>query len=309
MGSLKSLFWKQSLYQIITTALLVCFQTIDANCIITYEMEVLIPEFETITQDKEVITSQENAFSITVLSDVTVLHRGMLEITPETPYFRLDAHNLEKIEIRTFDNQNITEIISLNGNKLTVIASGTFKNMKIRILDLGCNKITHVEENAITDMPNLEEILLAQNKIVQLHANSFVNIQKMWILDMQFNELRELGEQWFSFMNKEEALEIVLGYNKIEKIHPKTFDRLSIWYMDLSHNNLNELPGEIFTGSLDELMLNNNTLEHLPDSFFQQNNLKRLNIRDNPLKCGTLEKLKMFAEKNMVIMEYDNRYC
>ena len=103
MGSLKSLFWKQSLYQIITTALLVCFQTIDANCIITYEMEVLIPEFETITQDKEVITSQPNAFSITVLSDVPVLHRGMPEITPETPYFRLYAHNLEKIEVGTFD--------------------------------------------------------------------------------------------------------------------------------------------------------------------------------------------------------------
>lgn len=181
--------------------------------------------------------------------------------------------------------------------------------MKIRILDLGCNKITHVEENAITDMPNLQEILLAQNKIVELHANSFVNAPKMWILDMQFNELRELGEQWFGFMNKEEGLEIVLGFNKIEKIHPKTFDRLSIWNIDLSHNKLNELPGEIFTGTLAELMLNNNTLEHLPDSFFQQNNLKRLNIRDNPLKCGTLQKLKMFAEKDMVIVEYDNRYC
>ncbi|KAJ3645322.1 hypothetical protein Zmor_022988 [Zophobas morio] len=114
-------------------------------------------------------------------------------------------------------------------------------------------------------------------------------------------------------MNKEEGLELtltlLLGYSEIEKIHPKTFDGLSIGYMDLSHNKLNELPGEIFTGTLAELMLNNNTLEHLPDSFFQQNNLKRLNIHDNPLKCGTLQKLKKFAEKNFVIMEYDNRYC
>ncbi|KAJ3645513.1 hypothetical protein Zmor_023163 [Zophobas morio] len=181
--------------------------------------------------------------------------------------------------------------------------------MIIRILDLGYNEITHVEKNAITDMPNLEQILLSRNKIVKFHANSFVNTPKIWILDLRYNELCELGEKWFSCMKKEEPLIIELGHNNIEKIHPRTFDGISIWYMDLSHNKLNEVPGEMFTGSLAELKLTNNTLEHLPDSFFQQKDLKGLNIGDNPLQCGTLQKLKKFAETNGAIIEYDNQKC
>ncbi|XP_063915624.1 asporin-like [Zophobas morio] len=309
MATLKSLFWKHTLYRIFITNLLVSFQKIDANYLIKYEVTVNPPEFETTIHNKEVITTQLNASSITVLSDLPILRKGMLEITPETLHFRLTEHSLEKIEIGAFDNQNITETISLNSNKLTVIASTTFKNLKIRVLDLDYNEITHVEENAITDMPNLVQVLLSRNRIVKFHANSFVNTPNVWELDMQYNELGELGEKWFSFMKKEEALVILLGYNNIEKIHPKTFDGISIWTLALSHNKLNEVPGEIFTGNLVELMLNNNALEDLPDTFFQQRNLRRLSIGYNPLNCGTLQKLKMLAEGNILLTMYNNQYC
>ena len=300
-----------SLYQIFTTILLVCFQTIAANSEIKYELKVTTPvyTYETSILNKEVITSAEKAFSITVLSDVPVLRKGMLEITPETYYFWLDGRNLEKIEPGTFDNQNITEEIRLESNKLTVVASGTFKNLKIKKLDLAYNQITHVEENAITDLPNLVEVHLSRNKIAKFHDNSFVNTPSMWSLDMFQNELGELGERWFSFMTKEKPVIMGFGDNNIEKIHPKTFDGISIWYLNLSGNKLSQVPGEIFTGSLIDLMLNNNTLEDLPDSFFQQKNLTRLDISNNPLKCGTVQKLKKLAEENRTSMKYNNQNC
>ncbi|XP_063915623.1 leucine-rich repeat-containing protein 15-like [Zophobas morio] len=237
--------------------------------------EVNTPECGTLIQNEEVITTQVDSAYINILSDITVLRKGMLELAEETYTFRLADHNLEKIEIGAFDNQN----------KITFVASGTFKNLKIAILVLSYNEITHIEENAITDMPNLTVVHLHRNKIVKFHDNSFVNTPKICFFDIQYNELRELGEKWFSFMEKEEALVLQLGWNNIEKIHPKTFDGISIRSLDLSHNKLNEVPEEIFTESLTELSLNNNTLEDLPDAFFQLKNLTALDISGNSLKC------------------------
>ena len=308
MATLNSLFWKYSLYQILITTLLV-FRATAVNCLIKYELKAITPENEAIIHKEEVIAIQVNAFSITLLSDVTVLRKSMLLITSELLYLQLDGHNIEEIETGAFDNQNITELISLNNNKLTAIVSGTFRNMEVRAIDLNHNEITHVEENAITDMPNLIQIILCRNKIVKFHGNSFVNTPQMLIVYLQHNELGELGEKSFSFLKKKKAGFVELQYNKIEKIHPKVFEESRIWYLDLSHNKLNEVPEEMFTESLVELKLNNNTLEDLPSSFFQKKNLKVLDISDNPLKCGTLQKLKKFARENSLAIKYDNQNC
>ncbi|KAJ3645318.1 hypothetical protein Zmor_022984 [Zophobas morio] len=306
MPFLKYLFWKHSLFHILFTTLLVCFQTIDVKCLIKYEVNT--PECGTLIQNEEVITTQVDSAYINILSDITVLRKGMLELAEETYTFKLADHNLEKIEIGAFDNQNITGIIDLDGNKLTVVASGTFKNLKIAILVLSYNEITHIEENAITDMPNLTVVHLHRNKIVKFHDNSFFNTPKIWFFDIQYNELSELDEKWFSFMEKEEALVLQLGWSNIE-IHPRTFDGISIRSLDLSYNKLNEYPGEIFTESLTELLLNNNTLEDLPDAFFHLKNLTALDISGNSLKCGTLQTLKKFAEENSLFIKYDNQNC
>ncbi|KAJ3645314.1 hypothetical protein Zmor_022980 [Zophobas morio] len=245
MATLKSLSSKHILF----STLLVCFQIIEANSQIKYQLELATSGYvyEANILNKEVITSVEKAFTVRVLSDVPVLLKGMLEITPETYYFCLQRHNLEKIEVGAFDNQNITRQILLDGNKLTVVASGTFKNLKIKKLNLADNQITHVEENAITNLPNLVEVHLSQNKIVKFHDNSFVKTPNMAVLNMFQNELGELGERWFSFMTKEKPVTRRFGDNNIGKIHPKAFDGISVSYMELSGNKLSQVPGEIFT--------------------------------------------------------------
>ncbi|KAJ3645315.1 hypothetical protein Zmor_022981 [Zophobas morio] len=296
-----------SLYEVLTATLLVYFQTIVTNAEIKYELDFYTKQ--TIIHSKELITSTERTPSIKVLSDVTVLRKGMLEISAETYEFWIENRNLEKIEVGAFDNQNITYLISLESNKLTVIASGTFKNLKIRTLDLSLNKITRVEENAITDMPNLKEVFLSYNKIVKFNENSFVNTPKLWVLDVQYNEFAELSEKGFTFRKKDKAVILSFDHNNIEKIHAETFDGITVGSLDLSHNKLNQVPAEIFTGSLVELMLNNNTVEDLPDTFFQQKKLKEVDVSDNPLTCGTVQKLRKLAEENSMTIKYDRLNC
>jgi Leucine-rich repeat (LRR) protein len=255
-------------------------------------------EYERSNHSEDVVTSKKNAFSITVLSDVPVLRQGMLDIGPDTYYFWMDGRKLEELEPGVFDNQNITEEIRLERNELTVIKTGTFKNLKIKKLDLAYNKITHVEEKAISDLPNLWEVHLLRNKIVQFHDNSFVNTPSMWAFDMSCNKLEKLGKGWFRFMTKNKTVIIGVAHNEIREIDSGAFEGINVWNLALDHNKLEQIPEEVFTkNNIQLLYIEDNQLESLPEGFFGQKNLIEVGIRNNRWGSDFQRKLEGFTKE------------
>jgi Leucine-rich repeat (LRR) protein len=78
-----------------------------------------------------------------------------------------------------------------------------------------------------------------------------------------------------------------LGYNKIEKVQPHSFDDLvELIYMELQHNELESLPEDIFAKNkkLEQISLDNNKLKVISANFFVNNlQLKTLDLQNKSI--------------------------
>ncbi len=77
--------------------------------------------------------------------------------------------------------------------------------------------------------------------------------------------------------------------------------------LDLSNQNLSEVPIEAFNQEIEILILDNNKIEKLPNRIANLKNLKTLSLRNNNLLelnpvlsyCGNLEQLYLSGNKNL----------
>jgi hypothetical protein len=83
--------------------------------------------------------------------------------------------------------------------------------------------------------------------------------------------------------------------------------------LDLSNQNLSEVPIEAFNQEIEILILDNNKIEKLPNRIANLKNLKTLSLRNNNLLelnpvlsyCGNLEQLYLSGNKNLSIPSLD----
>ncbi|KAJ3645511.1 hypothetical protein Zmor_023161 [Zophobas morio] len=259
-----------------------------------------------IHRDRDFIESQEGAKKIVVEDDFHVLDEDMIQIRHKTPIFLMEKNYvLHKLEAGAFSDQEISESIVITNSQITVIPTAAFRNLKIFELILKDNEITHVEEEAITDLPNLEVINLSKNKIMLLHDNSFVDAPARFI-DLAFNELEEVREKWFSFMSEKEAVMVLLDNNMIRSVDPRSFDGLNLGILNLRDNRIRELPGEIFENdTLSVVYLQNNNLEMLPEAFFDLTHLNLADLTGNSLDCESQKKLEKFHEDSLATVVFE----
>ncbi|XP_064213513.1 carboxypeptidase N subunit 2 [Tribolium castaneum] len=262
---------------------------------------------ETIRQNAKKITSVRGAKKIVIEDEFEVFEKNVLEITEKTPIFLMDQnYSLRKIKSGVFTNQEITETIVITNSQLKVVESGTFVNLKIFELVLKQNQITHLEKQAIVGLVNLEVINLANNHIVEFFADSIVSSPAVF-LDLAFNRLKKLGPNWFSFMNSEKAVTILLDNNRIGEIHVLSFEDVMLDTLNLRRNKIGELPSRFFRGNLARIYMQDNSLENLPEGFFKLSHLILGVFTGNPLDCHTQTRLKRMGEETraQIIFEHN----
>jgi Leucine-rich repeat (LRR) protein len=256
---------------------------------------------------ESVVRSGENVLWIRIFNMLPVLKKGLLQIFHETESLTISNTSLTEIEPGSFDRQKITDCIYLTKNELTVVRTGTMRNLQINYLSLTNNKIEYIEKNAITNMPNLEGIDLSSNKLKRIDVLSFVNTPKMNYLNLEDNNLTKIGKQNFDFMNN--AVEMITAKNnKIREIHSQALESKIVSIAVLENNKIKNIPEEIWiNGNVKNLYLQNNDLDMLPESFFTQTTLSFVNLLNNPLRCEILEKLNETMKITNISIMYDER--
>ncbi|CAG9826903.1 unnamed protein product [Diabrotica balteata] len=168
----------------------------------------------------------------------------------------LSNNKIKNLESGSFDRLSKLEELSLYNNLLTTIVSGAFRDLhNLKILNLGANKITSIPNKAFVGLDNLEVINLSFNQLaeVPVHINT---IKTLRVLHLNDNKLRNLKASSFNNLNKLEKLH--LYDNSIDSLEAKSFAGLrNLKELNLKANYLKQFNTQDALADLGSLQILN----------------------------------------------------
>lgn len=175
--------------------------------------------------------------------------------------------------------------MNLSHNKLTSIKD--LPGMKnLRTLNLKHNRITTIKTGA----KNLQNLFLTDNRISDFDDN----LPKLRTLEIQENPMTSISYKEFYPMN---MTSLSLSKAKLASVPQELFVKLLfLEKLDLSENNLTQLPSEIsLLSKLVYLSVARNKLESLPAEFPQLKSLKSLDLHSNNIRdfAGGMEEIEL----------------
>ncbi|XP_059840310.1 podocan [Hypanus sabinus] len=216
----------------------------------------------------------------------------------------------EGMDNETFWKLSSLEYLDLSSNNLTQIPRGLPRN--IILLHLEKNAIKSVPANWLTQIKNLEYLLLHNNKIraKAIHPLAFKGLKKLHTfhlynnlleripsglprrvktLMLLHNQISEISRNDFAYTYF--LTELNLSYNKLTspKIHPEAFRKMRLLEsLDFSGNNLNVVPSGL-PKNLHILKLKENEISSIPEgSLSGMTKLKELFLSNNKLKLNSV---------------------
>ncbi|KFB51684.1 hypothetical protein ZHAS_00019769 [Anopheles sinensis] len=206
----------------------------------------------------------------------------------------LEGNRLESLDMSLFAPFVRLDRLTLTGNRLKQLES-------TKPINLPALKALTLERNNITDLSWINQVVLSQLKILLLADNAITQLPITWntlpkltTLGLQGNRLRTLDMGWFRSLKSVE--QIYLAKNQLEAVFSSgpAFRWPSLKLLNLSNNRISKLN---FSGcqmsSLSTLVLHDNLLQRIPPGIFQQSPALSLAIRNNPLKCSSLQQFRI----------------
>ncbi|KAG8436887.1 hypothetical protein GDO86_007833 [Hymenochirus boettgeri] len=215
----------------------------------------------------------------------------------------------EGMDNETFTKLNKLEYLDLSSNNLTHIPGGLPRN--IVILHLEKNSIRSVSEDVLTQIRNLEYLLLHNNKLRAngIHPDAFAGLKKLHTVHLYNNLLEKvppglprrvktlmlLHNQISSISKNDFATtylleDLNLSYNKIvsSTVHKDAFRKLRLLKtLEISGNILKSVPYGL-PKNLEILKLKDNAISTFPhDTLTGMTKLKELYLSNNKLKISS----------------------
>jgi Leucine-rich repeat (LRR) protein len=258
-----------------------------------------------------------------------ILKKETFRMCKSLQVLQISNNNLEEIEPTTFRNLDTLKSIDLSLNKLKSL-EGMFQNMSSLIsIDVDGNKISVIRKGDFKDCINVEHIHLYNNQIVEIERGSFDYFLNLTSLDLSKNKLMNLdtihvSEVNFaknylkSYMISNITTIVTIDHNFLENIEctvdnlvyklSATHNSLDDWtcirkmhnlrVLYLSHNKFQEVNCKILSPirNIRILTLDHNRFQNLKlDDFYTLNELFTLsvdNFTDYDNIHGVLPKLK-----------------
>ncbi|XP_034189305.2 uncharacterized protein LOC117608376 isoform X1 [Osmia lignaria lignaria] len=156
-------------------------------------------------------------------------------------------------------------VLDITGAGLDDIGDNAFRGLNaLRTLELDGNKLREVPTKQLAVLPRLEELTLGQNFFTTLRSGAFQGLSKLKKLDISAAKLLTIVERG-TFSDNANLETLVLNSNK----------RLAT----MEDGSLAGLP------NLRHLMLRDNAFTGFSESLVAWNELRRLDLSENPLVC------------------------
>ncbi|KAK6643443.1 hypothetical protein RUM43_004948 [Polyplax serrata] len=209
-------------------------------------------------------------------------------------YLNLESNRLEKIHSDLFPGSVLHDLrdVRLSYNNIAELDENSFSNLRsLQTLLLNGNKLKKLNGRSFADLSNLMALSLTNNQIRTIAPRAFVNLPNLMRLELQNNELKVLSlHSFLNVTNPDAPMLWNLSYNQIVNLTGGfTGNEMHVKVLDLSHNNIQEIPINClqnFAKSLKTLNLGYNGVSKLVrNAFGELKFLEVLNLeRNNILK-------------------------
>lgn len=171
--------------------------------------------------------------------------------------------------------------LNLSNNKYDTWTGTGYTYSSIRKLDLSINKINNVDVAAISEMPRLNWLDLSENRIYNLPPTLFTSAQNIETLILSRNYFSEVPR-----FQSNSLKSLCLSCCQISSLRADSLDGMTkLSGIDLSINQIESIPDNFASNTLQELDLGYNGIDTLTDlTFSSLPVLKVLNLRGNDFK-------------------------
>lgn len=271
--------------------------------------------------------------SLTVLN----LRENFLEELPNRVFsslvkleeLNLGQNRITKIDALAFDGLLALRVLYLDDNLLSAVPSPSFGSTgSLAELHVGLNSFTTLPADAFKGLSKLSVLDLNGAGLSNITANAFRGLNGLRSLNLADNQLRSVPTKQLSLLVRLE--ELSLGQNKFSTIPQSSFkglsnlrkldvsgsadlervekgafqDNLNLETVILANNRkLEKLDEGSLAGlpNLRHLVVKDNAFKTFPEFLLGWNELKRLDLTDNPIHCDCqlLWLSNMLASKNL----------
>uniref|UniRef100_A0A4W4GMP2 LRRNT domain-containing protein n=1 Tax=Electrophorus electricus TaxID=8005 RepID=A0A4W4GMP2_ELEEL len=158
--------------------------------------------------------------SLTRFVNLFINHNNLTEVPAGLPstlrQLRLAYNHIEKISSGTFQNLTNLNLLLLQGNQLKTLGENDFKGLSIlNLMDLSHNHLDTFPKHL---PPSVQQLYLSGNVLTGMSSDSLQGFSGLHYLRLNHNQL------------------------KSEVLHPSTFNVTSLVELDLSYNQLTQIP-------------------------------------------------------------------
>lgn len=178
-------------------------------------------------------------------NELTHLPKDVFKKVPSLFILDLSHNKLDNLSKEIFEPVEKISDLYLNNNNITSLNTDIFSSMtELEILNLSFNNIQYIHHEVFGQKKHSSELRMSQaispNTSAYSPRNLFVNLSKLWHLNLDQNNIEELPEDIFGGLVNLRLLN--LSNNRIHFLAPKTFQRnVHLNSLDLANNKLESL--------------------------------------------------------------------
>ncbi|XP_016843747.1 protein artichoke isoform X2 [Nasonia vitripennis] len=211
---------------------------------------------------------------------------------------------IESVDKDAFISLIHLESIDLSHNKIVFLDVATFRaNQKLRSVDLSHNHV-HYIRGVFSRLPELKELFLAENNILEIPADAFVGSMSLSVVYLQQNAIRRLDSRGLASL--EQLGQLHLSGNFIERVPRDFFEHCeNLSSLSLDGNSIRELELGTFAKlkQLRELRLQDNQITEVRRGVFAPlPSLLELHLQNNAItdmETGALRSLQSLQHVNL----------
>ncbi|GBP47928.1 Chaoptin [Eumeta japonica] len=230
------------------------------------------------------ITSIESSqlSSLASLEVLDLSRNNLVKITPgtfvglsELRYLDVGVNSLRTVEDDAFDGLTTLETLLLRDNNILLIPATALSRLPNLVsVHLGFNRVTALSNDILRAVSDrIASLVLSRNVIRELPPAAFDHFKSLNHLDLSGNLLNSISADVFTGL--EQTLEFLsLSQNRILGFTGQQIQFLNLWFLDISDNQLTEIPANAFEllPNLSHLnMSRNHHITVLPKDIFQHN--------------------------------------
>ncbi|XP_035440645.2 protein artichoke [Spodoptera frugiperda] len=230
------------------------------------------------------ITNIDNSHLSTLVSlQVLDLSRNnLVKLAPGTfvgltqlRYLDVGVNALRTVEDDAFDGLTSLETLLLRDNNILLIPATALSRLPSLVsVHLGYNRVTALSSDILKSVSDrVTSLVLSRNVIRELPPGAFDHFKTLHHLDLSGNLLNSISAEVFSGL--EQSLQFLsLSQNRILEFVGEPLKFVSLWFLDISDNQISEIPVDAFEfiPSLTHLNLSRNShMNVLHQNVFQNN--------------------------------------